>query len=74
VHGLRCAATILHLGLDFLIQSLELVHVRRLGRPANTKAFRLIGLGDLEPGVSGSINKAVKYERTTWKWTYGESC
>jgi hypothetical protein len=63
-HRLHCAATTLHLSLDFLKQSLELVHVRFLGRPANTKTFRFIGLGDLGRGASGSIEEAVKYERT----------
>lgn len=37
----------LHLGLDIFAESLELVHVGGLGRPANAETLGLVGLGDL---------------------------
>lgn len=37
----------LHLSLELLVESLELVHVRGLGRPANTETLCLVGLRDL---------------------------
>jgi hypothetical protein len=37
----------LHLGLDLLVESLELVHICCLGRPANAQTLLLVGLGDL---------------------------
>lgn len=73
-----CAA--LHLGLELLEQSLELVHVGLLLGPADAETFRLVGLGDLgevvsmqgadRPGVHGEIpcgsgpNKGCKLEVT----------
>lgn len=42
-----CTAMSLHLSLELLVESLELVHVRGLGRPANTETLCLVGLGDL---------------------------
>lgn len=42
-----CTAMSLHFSLELLVESLELVHVRGLGRPANTETLCLIGLGDL---------------------------
>lgn len=36
-----------NLGLDVLVKSLELVHVRFLGGPANGHTLLLVGLGDL---------------------------
>lgn len=43
----KCKDQHLHLRLDLLVQSLQLVHVGLLGRPANAHTFLLIGLGDL---------------------------
>ena len=43
----NCTAMSLHLSLELLVESLELVHVRGLGRPANTETLCLVGLRDL---------------------------
>jgi len=60
----------LHLGLELLEESLELVHVGLLLGPANAEAFRLIGLGDLGRGYQYALNKAgVHGDNTMWKWT-----
>lgn len=37
----------LHLRLDLLVQSLQLIHVRLLSRPANAHTLLLVRLGDL---------------------------
>lgn len=38
---------VLHLSLELFVQGLELVHVRGLGRPSDTKALLFVGFGDL---------------------------
>lgn len=44
------ACDLLHLGLNILAQSFELIHVSGGGRPVDTKAFRLIWFRDLVRG------------------------
>lgn len=62
----------LYLRLDLFKQRLELVHIRLLRRPADTKAFLRVGLGDLEKAadVSGSLQILKGWsEQTMWKCT-----
>jgi len=42
----ECKDQHLHLRLDLLVQSLQLIHVGLLSRPANAHTFLLVGLGD----------------------------
>ena len=65
----------LHLRLDLLVQSLQLVHVGLLSRPATAHTFLLIGLGDL---CNVSVYRSSSWRNrepiwknlTMWKWTY----
>lgn len=45
-------ATSLHLGLDLLGKSLELIHLQLLHRPADAQTFGLVWLGDLNRTVT----------------------
>lgn len=54
----------LHLGLDFLEQCLQLVHIRRLSRPLDTQSLRLVRFRNLqtqdtyqrpEPAIRASV-------------------
>jgi hypothetical protein len=47
-----------HLGLDLLKQSLELVHIRLLLRPADAQPLLLVGLGDLVMAREWSVLKS----------------
>lgn len=62
-----------NLGLDVLVKSLELVHVRFLGGPSNGHTLLLIGLGDLVYRQHIPISGQTMHELLT-KWQMNIPC
>lgn len=62
-----------NLGLDVLVKSLELVHVRFLGGPANAHTLLLVGLGDLLYCQYIPILGSTMYELLT-RWQMNIPC
>lgn len=63
----------LHLGLDFIEQCFQLVHIRLLSRPLDTQSLRLIRFRNLHTGsatVQATIGPAAFLNHTMWKCTY----
>jgi hypothetical protein len=64
----------LHLGLDLLVESLELVHICCLGRPANAQPLLLVGLGDLNISLVYNLTAISKLRSNHLSYEYNIPC